>query len=141
MMTAITCMLEQLLNAVPALAWLAGERLPIKVSYHLTKVRKHVDREAGEFEEARVALIKELGVERQPTLKEIRNGQRATEPITEVPPDKREEFQARMRELLAVEITIPLRPIELPESLTIASGHLAALEPFVTVPGAEETTT
>jgi hypothetical protein len=143
MTNEIVCTVEQGLSAARALEQLAHERLPIKAAWHLGKLRKAVAAEVvTEFDEKRRELIRELGEERQPTLREIRDGHPATLPVVFVPAGpKLEELQQRVKDLLAVEVTIPLRPLELPESLTIAQQTLDALGPFVMVPGAEETTT
>lgn len=55
--------LNQIVSSVEALRELAAVKFPIKISYQLSRLMIEIDRELKIYEEKRVALIKEFGVE------------------------------------------------------------------------------
>ena len=129
----ITTTLGALVQAEEALGRLAAQRLPIKAAYQLSKLLRLVPAETKHFHEQKNAFVKELGKERDCTPLER---QRHGPTITEVTPENRAAFFAKIEELstLAVALdaqTVPLADIE---DITISAADLIALEPFTAEP-------
>ena len=125
--------LGQLLAAEPALARLADLRIPVKPAYHLAKLLKLVRVEIQQFHEQRHAVVRELGVEREPTGAE--RAQHGPGAVMEVAPGNLPEFRRRLDELSAIEVTLPWTPIDIASlgAVDISAGDLDALGPLVTM--------
>lgn len=99
-----------LVDAEPTLLKLTGVKLDAKTRYHAVKLLKLVSAETKEhFYEPRQAAFKEFGSEREPTTSErLKLG---PAPVIEVPSANVAAFQARLKELADVPVTIPWGPI------------------------------
>jgi hypothetical protein len=119
---AITATLQDLLTAERALQRLSERPLPIKVSYHLGKLRRLVRAETQVFYEERDKLARELG-----------SGDAAGATFT-VPPAQLPTFHARLAELTALTVTIAWAPLDLATlgAIEITAADLDALTPLVT---------
>jgi hypothetical protein len=109
--------LGQLAEAEPALARLAAEKLPFRTAHLIAKLAKAVAEETKYFHEERNALVKEFG--------EVKPG--GTPDEIQVGPTMASwpAFVAKVNELVAVPVTIPLAPIDL---TTLAPEKLDKLE-------------
>lgn len=110
--TQIETTIGALVDAEAALNKLAGVKLDAKTRYHVLKLAKLVSAETKpHFYEPRQEAFKEFGIEREP------NGQERAkfgpDKILEVPPSKMAAFQARIKDLAAVPVTIPWGPVTL----------------------------
>lgn len=102
--------IEELLKAEPALRKLATLKLGAKTRYHVAKLLKYVSEETKEhFYDLNKQLLKDLGGKRAPTTEEAARGMGPE--ILFVPPDKVDEFDAAIRDLISVEVTIPWGPV------------------------------
>jgi hypothetical protein len=101
--------LNQLVSSQQSLQNLVGMSLPISVSYKISKLINKSQPDLTIYEEKRVALVKEFGIEDP----ETKN--------TTVQPDKLEEFQAKIKELLEVETDINFADGKDFEKISIAS--------------------
>jgi hypothetical protein len=128
--SVVTTTLGGIILAVPALEHLLALALPVPVLYHIGKLLRLARVETTAYEEQRVALIKAHGVEREPTIEERATG--ATS-MFEVPPGQQGAYVEKLRELLAIDVTITARPLTLAELATaaVAGTDLFALDQFV----------
>lgn len=84
-------------------------RMDEQLRYHAMKLQKFAVAALKDFEERRNELIAELGAERPPTGAE--RAQRGGDPVMAVTPENLAEYGKRVKELLAVKVTIPWGPI------------------------------
>lgn len=134
----ITTTLGVLVEAEMALARIASVRLPVKAAYHVAKLCTLVRAELRPFHEQRQAHIKELGEERDPTPAEA--AQNMGQRVMAVTPKNWPEFERRMAELVAIEVSLRYGPIDLASfvAVEVSAGDLMALGPLVVF---EEATT
>lgn len=118
--------LQQIVDAMPAMAKFSQERLPAKAAYRVAKLARKMNAEYQEFEKARRDTIKRHGqpVEGKPD--QIR-----------VPPEAAEaanaEIQGLLREEVDLEGCIPVAWADV-EHLSLEPAVLADLEAFVEAP-------
>lgn len=103
--------LGALVESASALQRLTALKLDAKTRYHAVKLRQLVEGEAKHFYDERNALVKELGVERQPTGAE--RAKFGPDQIIEVTPSNLAEFRRRLNELSAIPVTISWGPVTL----------------------------
>lgn len=125
--------LGQLLEAQLALARLSAKPLPAKHAYHIAKIARLVDQEVAIFYQQRNDLIKELGEERIATAAEQAAGHIGK--VMQVKPERHADFHARVKEFATLEVTIPLRAIDLTDitDLAISASDINALGDLVKV--------
>lgn len=98
--------------AQPALKKLAGLKLDAKLRYHVIKLLKLVTAELRDhFYEERDQLLQELGKERPATEAEMERMGSAT--IRVLPTELIPAFEARMKTVTEVPVTIPWGPVTL----------------------------
>lgn len=132
----ITTTLGELAKAHSALTKLAAMPLPIKAAYWLSKLARLAVAEVRGYEEQRTAAVKRYGTARQATPAELANG--SDKEIVEVKAGdpKIDAFLAELKELQAVEVTLPVAPINLdalPDTVEITAADLMALAPLCKV--------
>lgn len=127
----ITTTLGALVQAEPALGRLLDVRVSMKTAYTLSKLAKLVREETSVYHQQRDALIKELGASREPTAAETALGMQG--PVTEVTPENRTAFFARVAELAAIPVTLAWTPVELAalDGIPMSGADLLALEPLL----------
>lgn len=109
--TTITTTLGALAAAEPALQRLTTLKLDAKTRYHAVKLRQLVAAETKHFYEQRNELVREFGVERDPT--PLERAKLGPDRILEVVPStpKFAAFVARANELAAVPVVIVWGPV------------------------------
>lgn len=114
--------LGELVNADQALARLAEQKLPIKVSWLLGKLVKRVREEVAEFHTHRNAWIQELG--------QTEDGRTWT---IEAGSSNQAEFTKRLSELVALEVELAWVPLQVSAlgSIEVSVADLIVLEPFL----------
>lgn len=132
MSTQIQTTIGALVEAEPALAKLATLKLDAKTRYHVVKLARLVSQEVREhFTEPRNEAVKEYGAEREPT--ESEKVTFGPQKVTEVRPEHKPQFFARVNELAAVPVTIPWGPLTtaMVDSCTdVTAADLLALGPL-----------
>lgn len=127
----MTIKLKQAINAVGGLNALQSEKLPIKVSYKISKLANKLAPDLDIFNKKRLDLIKEFGTENK-----------ENQTIT-VDPDKIEEYQKQLKqleELLETDIEVnfgdgkPFEPIKSAElgNVSIEPKFLNGLDWLIT---------
>jgi hypothetical protein len=119
----ITLPLGDLVAGEVALDRLLEVKLPAKTAYHVAKLTRLAKVEIRHFLDQRDALVRELGAT---------NGDGSTVQVT---PENVAEFQRRLTELAAVDVTIAWGPLpfaELPAE--IAAGDLLRLGALIADP-------
>jgi len=117
----ISVTLREILIAKPALESLSSIKLPIKTSYHISKLIRLLNHEINEFEDYRVKLVKKIGVDDG-------NG------MITIPEDKKDEFGKQMDELLENTVDINLNPISLSllaDHTEMTPSELSTMLPFI----------
>lgn len=129
----MTVTMLQCLEADEALSALATMAAPPKVAYRIAKLLAQMRTEKKHYEDARVALIKSMGVERDATSDERSRG--LAGPILEVPADRVPEFSRQLAELQAMPIELPnAQPLPaacIHELSAVKAETLMALGPFL----------
>lgn len=122
----MTLTLSKLLAAQPSLERLAAASTG-KYGYTVARLLALVREATAPFETQRLALVKSLGHERDPTPSEQARG--ATGTLTEVDPSRMAEFSEALAELLAVEVTIDKWGLtqEILETSTVTGADMASL--------------
>lgn len=106
--------------SLPAMAALMGEKLPIKVAYHVTKLAKRIPTELTLFGEKRTELLKEANAEPEP----------GDNTRMRIPADKAEAFSSAWTELSSIEVSIDLNQLTL-DSLDGAKLSSVQIESLV----------
>jgi hypothetical protein len=126
---AITMTLRAVLEAQPALDRLAGEKLPVRLAYHVAKLVKLVRVEVEDFNAQRFKLVKEYGVTRPAT--EAERPVHGPE-VIEVPPEKIAAFQQELATLVDEPVTFDRAPLSITDTFpNITAADLVALGPLV----------
>ncbi len=92
--------LGQIQDMKEPLGRLTNEQLPLKLAFRLNKLVRNMDTNLTEIEEARVGLVKKLGVEN-------------AEGGIEIPKDKIPQFQNEFVELMNEEVEIDFTPFNI----------------------------
>lgn len=129
--TGIAMTLGELLSAEIALDRLLEERLPAKVAYHVAKLAKLVKTETAYFASQREAHVRELGEDVPPTDEQRAAGATA---ILKVKDEHINEFNRRLTELAAVEVSIAWRPLPFDALPPISGGDVLRLGALITEP-------
>jgi hypothetical protein len=118
-MNSITTTLGTLVAAEPALKRLSDQKLTVKTAYHIAKLLKFVGTHLADYNEQRVAHVKELGAE--------------TDGNFTVTKENWPEFDKRMQELFAIEVTIPWKPVTFEQiaAIAISPADILALDTLV----------
>lgn len=122
---------EQIIDAIPALAVFAQKELPAKASYRVAKLVRKMTNEHRDYEKARSDAISKYGEKVQVKVQGV------DQEGFKVKPENQEAFAAEMRALLDTEVelegcaTIAWADVE---NLAIAPAVLADLEPFIEAP-------
>lgn len=134
MSNQIQTTLGALVNAEPALAYLAGIRMSATVAHHIRTILRIVRVETADFTTQRNALIQELGEERDATPEEAQaTGQTRLHAVL---PANYQAFSDRLQELASVPVDLPVRPLTLEDlgSVELSARDLDLLGPFVVDP-------
>lgn len=127
----------EIFDAQIPLAELAPQKMPVKISLAVLKLRELINPIARMVEEMRNKLIKEYGKDGpkgfsiQPTIL-IPDPEHEGRLIQEANP-KWPEFIKDFTEVRAVEVELDFNPIALPENVELSPAALMALEKFVKV--------
>jgi flagellar motor switch/type III secretory pathway protein FliN len=107
--------LKEIVNAREALTNLGQQKLPVKISYGISKIIRHANKHLNELTETKNSIVKHL----------VPEGTEVTEEITQ-------EINTQMNEALNVIVEIPVYKIDLSNisSLELTSRDIIALEPF-----------
>lgn len=124
-------------DADPALSRLAAQKLPFAGAYRIAKLAKAVADELRHFQEQRNALVTEYGSERPAATPEERAQHGETVRYIDPTAPDWWTFVARLQELAAVPVSLPLDPIDLTtvEGLEITAADLLQLGALVTANG------
>jgi hypothetical protein len=129
--------LIELVKAEPFLRRISEHDLPAKLRYHVAKLGRLVAAETKIFEEQQRDLFAKLSIER-----DARNPQELQQfgpTVREVPPGAREKFEAELRAVGVVLVSIPwgtLRSVDLPQA---KASDLIGLGPLVELVEPEDT--
>lgn len=109
----------QVLAAFEAFGRVAGEKLPPKGAYWVARVIKRLEPEYAAAEGRRVALVKELGQEKDGSLS--------------VPPERMKDFLDRWGPVLSEEIEVdaPRLKLEHLGEVPLLGSDMLAIEPFI----------
>ncbi len=122
------------------LGGLASQKMPVKTSLAVLKLRELIQPIVGMVEEMRRKLIQEYGVPSptnpqdfsvQPTI--LVPDPEMEGRMLQVPNPKYEQFVKDFGEVRAEEVELDFEPIALPESIELSPAALMALEKFVKV--------
>lgn len=110
----------EIVTALPALRKLADEKLTLKTLYQVSHTMSVLDNEIAFYNQERFKIIESLG-------NNIEGDK------WKIPEENRAEFEARMDELINLEIESEIKPIMLPtsENLTMSFNEIKTLEGFV----------
>jgi len=126
----ISTTLAQLVDAEPALRKVSEQDgLSAKVKYAVAKLARLVSEETKHWYTERAALFEGLGVEREARTPAERAQHGPT--VREIPPDQIATFQTRIKELGAIEVTIPWGPIRSVDLPSAKASDLVDLGPLV----------
>jgi hypothetical protein len=134
--------LGQLVDAelTGALNRLSALRLGVKPAYHIHRLVGLVRAELKTYEDRRLELVRQHGIERAATPDERRQGAHAT--MTEVPmgTDAFDAFTRDIVELKSIDVTIHWRPIRLNDlgDSVVMPSDLTRLGPLVTCEDEDE---
>lgn len=131
MTTRIETTFGALLDAEAALGRLLDVPLPGKARYHVLKLVRLVVPELQRFGAERVALIKAIGIERDPTAEELAAG--TTDRVFQVTPEQMPVFEQRLAELRAAAVTLPWGgiPLSALDTVAVTGRDILALGPLV----------
>lgn len=116
--------LKTIVNAREAVGRLAGQALPVSVSYRVAKLVKAMNEELRVYEAERVKVCEKCGTLNEAEGKYIIN--------------KGEEFNRELSSLLDMQVELNVEKVTLPETLNITPHDIIALEEFVQIEGAED---
>lgn len=126
MTSPITMTMAELDAAQPALTRLLAQRLPARAAYHLAKLARLLTADLQYLRDHRAALFQEFG---QPS---------GTAPdgstFFTIPPEHRDAFGRRWREVMAVPVEIAWTPLAFDVLGEITPEDLLALGPLVADP-------
>ena len=126
----------QLVEAQEAIKALMGQVLPLSVSYSVSECFRLIEPKAKFFEEKRTELFRMYGT---PDAKDPNN--------LVIPPEKMQEFGAKLNELFSLEVSLDLLEIDVEEILkmeekdqkiNIAPVHLLIIKKLFEKPIEEE---
>ncbi len=92
--------LEEILDAMPVLNELSGQKLPAVISFSLAKLIRNLRVEADAFEQTRIALVKNLGQETENKEYVVKK-------------ENLEDFSSQMKQLLNTVVDIEVDKIDL----------------------------
>ena len=120
----VTVKAGQIQRAKGAIARVMTTEVPFKTAYRLMRIGKKLESELKTLEEARIKLVKELGVKDD-------KGNHT------VPKENMEAFVKQHDETMQVEVTIDvdLIPHSALELMKITASDLIEMEPFIDNPG------
>lgn len=122
---------QQIIDAIPALAVFAQKELPAKASYRVSKLVRKMAAENRDYEKARSDAISKYGEKVQVKVQGV------DQEAVKVKPENQEAFTAEMQGLLDVDVELEgcaLIAWADVEKLEIAPAVLADLEPFIEAP-------
>ena len=114
--------LSQLVLSAPALQRLNAQPVKARIAFTLGKISRLIDPELKAYDEARVKLLKELGIVSDADPQRYELG------------DNAEKFVAELNDLLAQEVEIDFRPVPFAdiEKVEISAADVLALDWLIT---------
>lgn len=111
--------LGKLMASQEALQWIAGQKLPAKLSYKISRVLTDASRRSEEFQKENLKLFQKFGEEipDKPDTWQLKK-------------ENTEAYQSEFADLIAIEAETWGDPVKLDElgDLAIAPAHVAALD-------------
>lgn len=134
-MPTISIKVEQLLKAVPAYQRLTALPLNNKHAYHVKKVGKLVEKELDAREKHRLAIVEEIGVERDATDQEKTEGW-DKDKIKAIEPAQQAEYNRRLKEYDEKTVVLHWKPIpfEILREHKVTAGDLMELDTLIAEP-------
>lgn len=131
MRPTIACTLGDCVHAEGALGRIGAQPWPTKTAYHIARLIRGVRAHTKSVEQARRALIKEIGTARAPTEMERAHG--SDPEVFEVPPDRMAEYVKRHGELHDRAVSIEWSPltVEMLGDARVSGNDLADLGPLL----------
>lgn len=123
--SVIKLTLRELLDAQPALARLATEKMPVKVAYQVARMLKAVQPDVDEFLAQRNKLIKQYGMAREPLSAQERETHGAE--VIEVMAENLDAYRRDIEALTGMDITVDREPLVLTDVERITPADLLAL--------------
>lgn len=120
----ITTKLKTILNAREAAGRLAGQILPVSVSYRVAKLINAMNEELKVYEAERVKLCERCGTLNEAEGKYII--------------DKGEEFNRELSSLFDMPVELRVDKVTLPDTLNITPNDILILEEFIQIEGAAD---
>lgn len=120
--------LNEVLNSIDAFRALSEQKLPAKAAFQIARLIRELDKENKTFDEARIKALKEYcELDDNGEIKTNENGN-----VT-IAPDKIEEYNKRIQELLNTKVQINAEKIALNllEELELKPVEMLNLEPFI----------
>lgn len=123
----ITIHLNDILNSIPIFRTLSNQALPIKVAYQVARLIRELDAESTTFDESRRQIIEKYA-EREDT----GEYKQTDEGNIIIQPDKMEDCNREMTELLETTIEINAEPLNINEfvNVELTPAQMLSLEPF-----------
>lgn len=113
--------LQQVVNALPAINSLAGQKLSLKALYQLDQLMQVVSAEIVFYQREHLIILRECG-------KCVRGNE------YEIPKEKKEDYDERLKVLLDTEVTADFEPVCLSlttESVKLSYFELQAIKGFI----------
>lgn len=120
--------LNEVLNSIGAFRSLSEQKIPAKAAFQIARLIRELDKENKTFDESRVKALQEYGERDE-------NDEIKTTPEGNVilKPDKIEEYNNKIQELLDTQIQINAEKISLSllENAEVSPIEILNLEPFI----------
>ncbi len=120
----ITTKLKTIINAREAAGRLAGQVLPVAVSYRVAKLINALNEELKAYETERVKLCERYGTLNKAEGKYII--------------DRAEEFNREHSVLVDISVEINVDKVTLPDTINITPHDIIALDDFIRIEGADD---
>ncbi|MBP3939497.1 MAG: hypothetical protein IK955_08810 [Clostridia bacterium] len=120
----ISTNLNSILNAREAAKKLMGQELPVKVSYRVAKLIKAMNSEIEVYDQERIRLCEKYGE------LDKKKGEYKISETT--------EFYKDLNSLLDIEVSLDVRKVSLPETLSITPADILSLSDFIEIEGVED---
>lgn len=120
--------LNEVLNSIGAFRSLSEQKIPAKAAFQIARLIRELDKENKTFDESRVKALQEYGERDE-------NDEIKTTPEGNVilKPDKIEEYNNKIQELLDTQIQVNAEKISLSllENAEVSPVEILNLEPFI----------
>ena len=125
----ISTTLGELVEVEPVLRRVTElDGMTAKAKYHLAKLARLVGQETKHFYTERAQLFETMGVEREP--KSDAERRQFGPKVREIPTEQVSEFQAKVKDLSAVPVTIPWGPLRSIDLTQAKASDLVDLGPL-----------